>query len=529
MRRLGDLVPVFLALTSACAHYNMFECQEATSCNLGPGGRCQASPGGNQLWCSYPDPECPSGYRYSDSAIGDRECVPTGVDAGVDAHVDAGTVDAFIAPPVITAFSPDWGSTSGGTFVRMVGFGFTVPYLAVRFGSSAASQVRVISDTELTVMTPVGPHAPVDVTVTTGGGAASSTSKFRYLAPLYASDARGTTPGNLYIVNPANATSVAVGPLGVAVTGLALSPGGLLYGATAIQGLPDTLITIDPYTARVTTIGPLVTFTGEEAKSPDLSFEGTMLFGWDGLGLARISVTTGQVTRYNTQPPTVAQSLVSASPGVLLIGQSSNLCTVNTTNGAINGCTALSSAQFSANALTFVGTTLYGSDPVSSTPKVTVLRTIDIATGATTVVGTLPPSVDALAGISAMGMQSSPVLLPRIAKPSDAGAPPPSAEATFRLGRRSLALHELFALSSREVKDGVRVRRIIPLASLTALGASDRLQLISADGDSRVVSLRAPGLALTTNHRQELKLVDVREGFQQVLGAIVEVREAAPH
>jgi hypothetical protein len=183
MRLINHLIPAIVTLGASCAHYNMFECQADTSCNLGPGGRCQASPGANQLWCSYPDPECPSGYRYSDFAVGDRECVPA-TPIIVDAGVDARTVDAFVAPPAITAFSPDWGSTSGGTFVRMLGFGFTGPHLAVKFGSSSATQLRIVSDTELTLMTPVGPHSPVNVTVTTDGGTASRTVKYRYLAPL---------------------------------------------------------------------------------------------------------------------------------------------------------------------------------------------------------------------------------------------------------------------------------------------------------------------------------------------------------
>lgn len=153
-----------------------------------------------------------------------------GLDAAADALAldallpDALMPDAFIAPPLVTAFSPNWGSTSGGTRVRVLGFGFTGPGLAVKFGSATAKEVTVVSDSELTLTTPVGPHAPVDLVVTTQGGTASASSRFRYLAPLYAADARGSTPGNLYIINPTNAASVTVGPLGVAVTGWRCRP-----------------------------------------------------------------------------------------------------------------------------------------------------------------------------------------------------------------------------------------------------------------------------------------------------------------
>jgi hypothetical protein len=205
--------------------------------------------------CGFPRPADVVGD--ADSA-GATDAAGT-LDGAVDANLlDANLVDAFVAPPAITAFSPDWGSTSGGTLVRLLGFGFTGPRLVVRFGSSVASQVTVVSDTELTMMTPVGPHAPVDVVVTTDGGTAVGPKKFRYLAPLYAADGRGTTPGNLYIVDPTTAASVTVGSLGVAVTGLALSPGGVMYGASATKNGQNALIMIDPYTARVSTIGRLV-------------------------------------------------------------------------------------------------------------------------------------------------------------------------------------------------------------------------------------------------------------------------------
>jgi hypothetical protein len=136
----------------------------------------------------------------------------------------------------------------------MLGFGFTARNLTVKFGASIAIEVTVVSDTELSVVTPIGPSMPVNLSATTDGGTASATNKFRYLAPLYAADGQGGVAGNLYIVDPITAASVSVGPLGVGVTGLALSPDGVLYGATSDRN-GRALVTIDPYTpytARVT-------------------------------------------------------------------------------------------------------------------------------------------------------------------------------------------------------------------------------------------------------------------------------------
>jgi hypothetical protein len=247
-----------------------------------------------------------------------------------------------------------------------------------------------------------------------------------------------------------------------------------------------------------------------------------MLFGWDGTKFAVINLTTGQVSSHATQPPGPGSALVSAGAGALLVAQSRSLCTVNTTSGVVTGCIPFSSNE-DMNALTFVGTTLYGSYPISVTPKVTMLVTINSAIGGTTVVGTLPPSIDAIAGIPAQTTQTSLRSPQAVVAPAHVAARAP-AEPTLRIGARSLALHDLLALGSRDAKDGERVRRIIPLASLAALGLGDRVKLVSAGGDTSVVAIHAAGLALTVNHRQELKLVDTREGFHQIFGAIVEIR-----
>lgn len=80
----------------ACDNRLAVQCDIDTNCNLTSGGICSKASTGNQ-WCSYPDPGCPSGLRYSDQDTGDGvsgACVaPTVIDAGVDANAsipDAG-------------------------------------------------------------------------------------------------------------------------------------------------------------------------------------------------------------------------------------------------------------------------------------------------------------------------------------------------------------------------------------------------------------------------------------------------------
>lgn len=46
------------------------QCVESENCNRFSGGVCRSAPSGSR-WCSYPDSECPSGYRFSDLDVGD--------------------------------------------------------------------------------------------------------------------------------------------------------------------------------------------------------------------------------------------------------------------------------------------------------------------------------------------------------------------------------------------------------------------------------------------------------------------------
>jgi hypothetical protein len=55
---------------AACPSRQNVQCEKDTNCDLSGGGVCVAASTGNQ-WCAYPDPECPSGFRYSRDDIGD--------------------------------------------------------------------------------------------------------------------------------------------------------------------------------------------------------------------------------------------------------------------------------------------------------------------------------------------------------------------------------------------------------------------------------------------------------------------------
>ena len=88
----------------------------------------------------------------------------------------------YLAAPTVSAIGPPSGPTAGGTFVTIEGTNFT-DATEVDFGTTPATNVTVISATEMTANSPAG-TGTVDVTVTTPGGtsATSSADRFSYIA-----------------------------------------------------------------------------------------------------------------------------------------------------------------------------------------------------------------------------------------------------------------------------------------------------------------------------------------------------------
>ena len=119
----------------------------------------------------------------------------TGLTAGgsysyrLQASDSAGSVSPFSnvasvtlqGPPVVSSVSPNNGTTAGGTAVTITGTNF-VTGATVTFGSAAATNVVVVSGTQITATTPAGTAGPVTVTVTNPGAQSGSlASGFTYL------------------------------------------------------------------------------------------------------------------------------------------------------------------------------------------------------------------------------------------------------------------------------------------------------------------------------------------------------------
>jgi hypothetical protein len=113
---------------------------------------------------------------FSNGCGNSQTWVPQSVQAVVVAPGDTSGVDAQMVvgyPPVVTSVSPNSGPTSGGTPVTITGSGFTGA-TQVFFGTNPGQlQFTVVSDTEITLTSPMGNPGPVDIQVVTPEGTSS--------------------------------------------------------------------------------------------------------------------------------------------------------------------------------------------------------------------------------------------------------------------------------------------------------------------------------------------------------------------
>lgn len=87
----------------------------------------------------------------------------------------------ILAPPTVSGISPASGTTAGGTAVTITGTGFVAP-ATVSFGGTSATNVSVVSPTEITADAPAGTAGGVNVMVTDPGGTSGPVS-FTYVTP----------------------------------------------------------------------------------------------------------------------------------------------------------------------------------------------------------------------------------------------------------------------------------------------------------------------------------------------------------
>ncbi|UUN30606.1 IPT/TIG domain-containing protein [Streptomyces sp. FIT100] len=88
----------------------------------------------------------------------------------------------YVAPPTLTALSPNQGPTTGGNTVTLTGTNLT-NVTAVLFGATATA-FSVVSATQVTAVAPAGSAGSVQVTVTSPGGTSGGLAYTRITPPL---------------------------------------------------------------------------------------------------------------------------------------------------------------------------------------------------------------------------------------------------------------------------------------------------------------------------------------------------------
>ena len=126
----------------------------------------------------------------------------------------------YVVKPTVSGVSPSSGPVAGGTSVTITGTNFAAG-ATVTFGSAAATNVVVVSGTQITATTPAGSAGAVTVTVTVNGQSGSLAGGFTYIG----------TP-TVTSVSPSSGTTT--GGTGVTITGTNFASGATVkFGSAA--------------------------------------------------------------------------------------------------------------------------------------------------------------------------------------------------------------------------------------------------------------------------------------------------------
>lgn len=177
---------------------------------------------------------------------------------GTSAPVPGGFT--YVGAPNLISASPNAGPVAGGTTVTVAGTNLTGT-TAVTVGGSAATSVTVVSDNQLTIVTPAHAAGLVDIVVTTASGPGTLTNGYTYVpAPLptvtSAVPNNGSTNGGTNVIlsgsNLTGTTAVAFG--GTAAASFTVLSDNAISAVTGARaaGLVDVTATTPQGTATYT-------------------------------------------------------------------------------------------------------------------------------------------------------------------------------------------------------------------------------------------------------------------------------------
>jgi hypothetical protein len=236
-----------------------------------------------------------------------------------------------------------------------------------------------------------------------------STSSFS--ATLYLATGSHGVNGELYTIDPATGSVISdIGPLVDALgnhygmTGLRFNTtNGIFYGSTATQSPtnPGYLVTVNPLTGLVTPVGSFG--IGGTGTMSDLAFDATTgdMYGVTGAtqNCYRINQLTGAATAIGNTGTGIQDGggLVANSAGTVYGTNQASLYTYDKFTGAGSFVALIDDSDAHFDSLAFSSSNvLYGVEHSLHVANTRRLRTIDTATGVTTILGFTVANADAL-------------------------------------------------------------------------------------------------------------------------------------
>lgn len=173
---------VLVSVIASCRALSPFACSTDDQCTFNRIAGVCVMP---QHACAFPAPDCPSGYRFDQTATGAaNECATIDPSQQGDmGGASGGDMPPAGPAPSVTMVAPTRGPTSGGTTITISGANFAAG-AAVNVGGSPALNVSVVDAHTITALTPMAaPNFVGDATLTVvNPDSQAATGKFTYFA-----------------------------------------------------------------------------------------------------------------------------------------------------------------------------------------------------------------------------------------------------------------------------------------------------------------------------------------------------------
>lgn len=335
----------------------------------------------------------PAGTAGAKVAVG-----VTRSDGGADA-----LANAFTYSPSITSVSPSSGPMTGGQSITVTGTGLTGA-TGLTIGGTAATSLVVVSDTQLTAVTPLsGTGGAKDVVVTTSVGSHTATDAYAYvagaptitsIAPTSGGEGGGTTI-TLAGTNLFGLTSVTVGgnpctnvSVLSATKATATVPPGTVGTAQAVAATniagTGTLPSGFTYTAGPT-IGTVTPARGPLAGGTTITITGTNLTGAtavqvDGANATSFRVDNSTQITAQTPPGRAGTQAVSVTTAAGTVAKTGAFTYTSAVSPAIASLAPTSGSTTGGTSVVITGTGLTGATAVTFGGAAATSYTVDSAT-----------------------------------------------------------------------------------------------------------------------------------------------------